>query len=70
MQPGRGVCVEGEEVEIERARCFIVDVLGGGDTPNAAIGVGFDVLGTFNGGGVLTAGEDLVLESLEWWTWV
>ena len=59
MQPGRGVCVDGDEVEIKRACCFRVDVIGGEGTPAFAIGVGFEAPGTFRGTDDLIPGEDL-----------
>jgi hypothetical protein len=57
MQPGRGVCVDGEEVEIKRACCLRFGVIGGGDTPDFAIGVGFDAPGTLRGGDDLIPDE-------------
>lgn len=65
MQPGRGVCVDGDEVEIKRACCFRVDVIGGEDTPDFAIGVRLEAPGTFRGGDDLITGVDLMLTSAE-----
>jgi hypothetical protein len=64
-QPGRGVCVDGEEVEIKRACCFIVDVIGGEDTPDFAIGVGFAAPEIFRGGDDRIPGADLTPTSAD-----
>lgn len=70
MLPGRGVCVDGEEVEIKRACCFKFDAIGGEDTPDFAIGVGLEVPGTFRGADDLIPGVDLVPMLADEWTCV
>lgn len=70
MQPGRGMCVDGEEVEIKRACCFRVDVIGVEDTPDFAIGVELEAPGTLRGSDDLIPGVDLMPPSADGLTWV
>jgi hypothetical protein len=57
-QPGRGVWVDGEEVEIERACCFRADALAFGDAAETTTGAGFDVLDIFTAEGDLAPEAD------------
>lgn len=58
-QPGRGVCVDGEDVEIKRVCRFMVDVICVGDDPELAMGVGLKAPGTFRGWGSLSGGPEI-----------